>query len=685
MKKNIEILAPAGSYEAMVAAVRMGADAVYLGSKALNARRNATNFDDDELLEAVKYCHERGVKVHQTLNTLMYDDEREEVENAIRTAVNVGVDALIIQDLGVLELAKTIAPDMPLHASTQMAIHNLEGVKVAQQLGFSRVVLARELSQKEIEEIAKNAEIEIEVFIHGALCMSVSGQCYLSSMIGERSGNRGLCAQPCRLPFKVEGGIDSGLSLKDLSIADKVKELAEIGVTSVKIEGRMKRPEYVAAVVSEIKKCVNDEQIDYDTLKNVFSRSGFTNGYYTSNIDYEMFGTRQKDDVLAATTVLKDLERSYSKEMPLIPIKMKLIVKNGEKIKLICSDNDNNSCEAFGAIPEVAINKPTTAEKAEQNISKTGGTPYYIEEFSAEIDEGLIVPASELNLVRRECLEKLAVMRTNFKKGRICEVVNEHKIMADMNVLPNIRIRVAKASQLTEKMLDNAELVTMPLAQLNAWVKTGGKIDDKMCGEIASIEFSTSYSRRILQQLKNDGLKHVYAANLGAIEIAKELEFEYIHCGFNLNIFNTDTMKTYAKMGITDAELSFELNLNKISDISRPVPTGIVAYGYLPLMTMRNCPVDAAIGCDNCKGWNKIIDRKDVEFFVNCDGGLSKIYNSVPLYLAERYNELKGLNFITLYFTKESTSECENILNAYMTKSAYDGNITRGLYYRNVL
>ncbi len=685
MKNNIEILAPAGSYDAMVAAVRSGANAVYLGSKALNARRNAANFDNEELKNAVEYCHERGVKVHQTLNTLMYDDESEEVEEAVKTAVECGADALIIQDLGVFEIARKIAPQMPLHASTQMAVHNLEGAKKVEELGFSRIVLARELSKEEIKHIAQNVNAEIEVFIHGALCMSVSGQCYMSSMIGERSGNRGLCAQPCRLPFRVEKGNEYGLSLKDLSLVEDVNELAEIGVASVKIEGRMKRPEYVSAAVSQVKKAVAEEKTDMGLLRSVFSRSGFTDGYYKSNVNYAMFGTRQKDDVLAMTSVLKDIEKDYAKETPLVPVNMKLTIKEGQPVKLFCSDLDGHFSEKTGEIPQIAVNKPTTKEKAEQSLSKTGGTPYYLKEFDFDCDEGLIVPVSELNLLRRDALEEIRIQRSSVKPVKTNRVPPLPKIPADMSIMPKLRVRISKYTQLTDKMLKECEMIIMPLSQLNAWVRKGGVITDKICGETETINFAPEYEIKLIKILKEQGMENIYCGNLWGIKAAEDMGIKNIHGGFNLNIFNSRAMKKYADMGLCSAETSFELNLSKIKDIIRPIKTGIVGYGYLPLMTVRNCPVEAAIGCDNCNGYTKIKDRKGTEFFVNCDGGQSRIFNSVPLYLADRMKELGGLDFITLYFTKENSKECDEIITDYKNKVPYGENMTRGLYYRNVL
>ena len=286
MKQKIELLAPAGNLESLLAAVHSGADAVYFGYGELNARRNAKNFDEQSLAEASRICKERGVKMHMTVNTMVYDREYEAVLRTLEIACKYGIDALIVQDLGVAALVRRAAPEMPLHASTQLTVHNVSGAWQAKELGFSRVVLAREMSRSEIAAITCTVPIETEVFVHGALCMCVSGQCYMSSVIGERSGNRGLCAQPCRLPFASGRKGDSGyaLSLKDLSLARRVRELSELGVDSFKIEGRMKRPEYVAAAVSQFKQALRGEQADLDLMAAVFSRSGFTQGYFDGKL-----------------------------------------------------------------------------------------------------------------------------------------------------------------------------------------------------------------------------------------------------------------------------------------------------------------------------------------------------------------------------------------------------------------
>ena len=302
MNKCGEILAPAGSAECVKAAVRCGANAVYLGTKDFNARRNADNFGFDELKETIEYCHARGVKVHITFNTLIDDEEIDKAIEFIKHICTLSADVLILQDLGLAQLIRTIAPEIERHASTQMSVGTPQGINLLEKLGYSLAVLPREMTKTEIENIRKNTSIKLEAFVHGALCMCVSGQCYMSAMLGGRSGNRGLCAQPCRLAFTANGGTGHGLSLKDLSLVSKAGELSRLGVDFFKIEGRMKRPEYVAAAVTALKKAQSGEDAEaaLKTLSAVFSRSGFTDGYFENKRGKEMFGIRTKDDVTAA-------------------------------------------------------------------------------------------------------------------------------------------------------------------------------------------------------------------------------------------------------------------------------------------------------------------------------------------------------------------------------------------------
>ena len=402
-----EILAPCGSMESLVAAVRCDADAVYLGTKNFNARKNADNFDFDSLKEAVRYCHERNVKVYVTVNTLVSDSEMKSAYDTVESSLKAGADAFIVQDIGLAKMIKECFPEARLHASTQCSVNTPDGFKALENLGFSRAVLPREMTLDEIKEIRKSTDMELEIFVHGALCMCVSGQCYLSSVLGGRSGNRGLCAQPCRLSFSADNSGSFDLSLKDLSLVSHIKEIEGAGVVSLKIEGRMKRPEYVAAAVTACRKAINGEysQTDEKLLKDIFSRSGFTDGYFTGERK-NMFGTRQKEDVLASSDVLSDLSRLYEKEKQNVPLDMRFICKKGEPASLKVTDG-KKTVTVTSSVPEEALNKPMTDESVRQRFSKLGGTPYFLKNFVSELDGGLILPAAALNEMRRNAVEKL--------------------------------------------------------------------------------------------------------------------------------------------------------------------------------------------------------------------------------------------------------------------------------------
>ena len=350
---KIEILAPVGSEEMLRAAVFSGADAVYLGFSGFNARTGAGNFDADSLKEAVRFCHARGVAVHVALNTTVYGGELAGLADAVRAVAASGADAVICQDLAVAKLIGDIAPQLPRHGSTQMSVHTLQGALELKELGFARVVLARELSLPEVEHITKHCGIETECFVHGALCMCVSGQCYMSAFLGGRSGNRGSCAGPCRLPFEAnslpEGkpGRLHHLSLKDNSVIDKLDKLQAIGVASAKIEGRLRTPEYVAAAVSACLAGREGRAYDRDLLKNAFSRSGFTSGYLDGKIDGTMFGVRSEADAELTRKTLPALRELYRRERSRVPVKMKLEIEEGGE-KLTVTDADGNRAFAYG-------------------------------------------------------------------------------------------------------------------------------------------------------------------------------------------------------------------------------------------------------------------------------------------------------------------------------------------------
>ena len=590
--KKIEILAPAGNLDSLLAGIHSGADAVYFGYGELNARRNAKNFDEQSLAEASRLCKERGVKMHMTVNTMVYDREYDEVLRTLEIACKYGIDALIVQDLGVAKIVREAAPEMKMHASTQLTVHNVSGAWQAKELGFSRVVLAREMSREEILQVTTQVPVETEVFVHGALCMCVSGQCYMSSVIGERSGNRGLCAQPCRLPFASGRKGDSGyaLSLKDLSLADRVKELMALGVDSFKIEGRMKRPEYVAAAVSQFKEAVRGAQADMDLMAAVFSRSGFTKGYFDAKLGQEMFGTRQKEDVLASQKVLKKLSDMASKDVARVGVDFAFSMKENEPAVLTASDGEGHTVQAQGEIPQQALKAPTTEELVWRSLEKTGGTFYYLNSLTCDLGEGLIYPASQLNSLRREALDKLTQLR-----GEIHEIpfhkpekqpVPKH-IGAQSEKLP-LRAAVREIAQITERMGEVCELISVPLDEL---LKNKNNLPKEIIPKISvslpRVVFGDDekYLAERLTECKHLGIKHLSTGNLGGVYLGRKMGF-VLHGEFGLNIANAGCLAEYERLGLSDCLLSFELSLARARAVGGTLPRGLLIYGKLPLLSL---------------------------------------------------------------------------------------------------
>lgn len=683
--KKPEILAPVGSPDSLYAAVRTGADAVYMGCKNFNARIKADNFGDDEIKDAVTYCHSHGVKVHITMNTLISDEEIPEALETVKRICSWGADAVIVQDLGLAYLMEKAAPYLEKHASTQMSVQTAEGVKLLKEMGFSRAVLPRELTKEEIKSIKDSCDIEIEIFIHGALCMSVSGQCYMSSMFGGRSGNRGLCAQPCRLPFCAENGTGNDLSLKDLSLIERAKELTGLGIDSLKIEGRMKRPEYVAAAVTAIKSTLDgktDKKILSD-LRAVFSRSGFTDGYFADKKGRDMFGIRQKEDVTAATNqVLKDLSRLYEKEKGNIPVSFLLTVVEGERISLSASAMGKTVFVEENCIPEKALNKPLTKESLTERISKCGGTQFYAEKTEIDLDEGLIVPASAINNLRRTALCELEKAVSSVKACSFTDIDFKPVPYTAQEKL-RYNIRIARASQLPDN-LDNVENLYIPLNFEENFVENVKKLPVNVGIEVPRGIFGNEVLvEKYLLRARDCGINIAYCSTLDALSLAKKHGF-IIHTGFSMNVFNSFSVEFLESLGIKEITLSPELTLKKISAVGGKSKRGIIGYGRLPLMLTRNCPVKNGTDCSECKSNKFLTDRKNMKFPVVCHFGSSEILNSQPIYLGDRLDEIENLDFITFYFTKEKKEVCEAILDAYRKGKAVKGEYTRGLYYRGL-
>ncbi len=675
-----EILAPVGGKEQLIAAVRSGADAVYLGAKNFNARRNASNFEDVELREIVSYCHSRNVKVHVVLNTLVMDSEIPALIEEIKNVASAGADAVIIQDLAVAKLVREICPSLEMHASTQMTIHDLSGALEAQHLGFKRAVLSRELSLEEIRYISEHTDIELEAFVHGALCMCMSGCCYLSSVLGGRSGNRGLCAQPCRLDFRF-GEKDHALSLKDMSHIEHIRELAEAGVCSFKIEGRMKRPEYVAAAVTACRAALAGEKPDTESLRAVFSRQGFTDGYFTGKRTPDMFGFRSHDGVTAADKVLKNLANLYKDEANIVPLKMELSISETEPSILKVSDG-KNSVSVTGGICEKALRAPTDKTLAERYLSKTGGTPFYLSELEFSAEGEPIIAAGELNEMRRKALSELSEMR---------EKVIPHSVL-DYN-LPKFEKHIAKetflrirAEKYEQILFENeAEAIILPLSEIEKHPETIENFGEKLFAELPALvfPFNEKKIKEKLTALYKKGLRNVLCENICTLRLAKDCGLT-VHGGYGLNILNSITLEEYEKLGITDATLSFELSAPKIKHLGGNIKRGILGYGYLPLMKMRACPIKKTSGCKNCPGKGKIKDRMGKEFTYLCfEKEFGTLFNSVPLYVADK--DFSGIDFMTLYFTTETPENCKKIYNMFIKKASADFEKTNGLYFRELL
>ena len=678
-----EILAPAGSFESLVAAVRCGADAVYLGGKSFNARRNASNFTDDELRSAIDYCHKRNVKVYITLNTLASDTEFENAGLDIRLMCDAGADAFIVQDLGLASLIRKICPSAVLHASTQMSVQSAEGIKILGELGFSRAVLPRELSAEEIRKISASTDMELEYFVHGALCMCLSGQCLMSSVIGGRSGNRGLCAQPCRLPFGINSRGGNNLSLKDLSLIDRIGEIARAGVCSLKIEGRMKRPEYVAAAVTACRNSINnvrDEKIS-SALGAVFSRSGFTSGYFDGRMGKEMFGIRTKEDVESSASVLSDLSHLYDNENPLLETEMFFSLKKDSYPFLRVRCGRYEATAVSDSLPAVALNKEITPEDARARLSKCGGTQFFAGKVECDIDSGLNIPASVVNSLRRDaltCLENRMAEREK-REIRDAETAFDKHTAKERK----LHVRFFDPDQISGEI--SADRVIVPLETPDGMVKMLRENGCEVAAEIPVNVFSKSgeYVSELLE-LKKAGATLAWACNIDGIEIARKAGLPFAS-GFGMNIYNSQSLKVMEELGAEDCLISCEAAAGSISKLGGEIGRGVMVYGRIPLMITRNCPVRNKLSCKECGRNSVLVDRMDVRFPVRCRNGCSFIFNSLPLCVYDKPDCIGYVDYDLIYFTVETASECTDIIDGYRRRLKQDCECTRGLYFRNVL
>ena len=691
----LELLAPAGSMDALKAAVQNGANAVYLGCGTFNARQSAKNFTPQTLSEAVKYCHIRGVKVHLALNTLVSDREMGELCELIRHAATAGVDAFIVQDLGVIQQCRKIAPHIPLHGSTQLTVHNLDGVKLCAAWGMTRVVLSRELSREEIRYICANSPIEIEVFAHGALCMCYSGQCYLSAMIGGRSGNRGRCAQPCRQSHGYGRWENKfPLSLKDNCLVDYLKELEEMGVASLKLEGRMKRAEYVAAVTSVYRKAIDEgvvTRVMKDQLMTAFNRDGFTDGYYLKELGPQMFGVRgeEKED----KKWFQEMRQTYEGvENPLVDIKFRAVITRSGS-SLAVADEAGNTCQVTGPLPELARTVQLESAALAQRLAKTGGTPYRCVEVRTQVEPGLVLSAAAINAMRREALNQLTAIRGRREQPQVFRPRKFSDVPGPKG-MPGLSIQVTSKEQLTQKLLKlETVMLYVPVHILDDDPELTQKLlkRGKLAAVLPRIVHDDELPRlkAALARLKDLGLTDVLVGNLGLLLPVRELGLQ-IRGDFGLNIYNSGAVDMARKLEFASATLSFEMTMPQIRDVTKSVPCELLIYGRMPLMIMENCLFYNRAGeCVCNRGPMKLTDKTGAEFPVIKDGNTcrSVLLNGKKLSWMDRQEDLQriGVWATRLYFTTENAVEVDRVLSSYIHADPFDpGACTRGLYLRGV-
>ena len=740
-----ELLAPAGSPEALEAAFLAGADAVYLGGSRFNARLNAHNFDTAQLGEAVTHAHRMGGRVYLTLNTLVWDRELPDALEAAYEAASAGVDALIIADVGAAALIRRALPDLPLHASTQLSGHNASVGGVLVPFGFTRFVIARETTLSDLAAAVKNNPLEVEVFIHGALCVSHSGQCLFSSVVGGRSGNRGECAQPCRLPYscadcrgtaknssaRQDRRPDSEnypLSLKDLSLAAHVPELVRAGVSSLKIEGRMKSSGYVGGVTAIWRRLLDEDRAatpeEMAALGDLFSRGGFTDGYQTGRITRAMMGIRSDSD--KERTAAAEKAAMTAKYPPRLPLSLAFTAGTDAPVTLTAEaplyrqgSRDRVSITVEGDVPATAENNALTAESVEKQLSRTGGTPYQAETVTAHVDEGLILPVSRLNALRREALAKLdeARMTAMPSPAEGYRPVSPATLIAEIMegltppTVGEAFLRTARfyiPEQITPAAADYFDILYLPLGKNHPAIVPTDKRGSILPPVIFDRE-ADSVAEALTVSLR-EGIRHLLVGNIGHLPLVRKtaeacgvsLSDLRIHGDLRLNTANTPAAARLLSLGFCDLILSPELTLPRMRDIRAALEkaghraAGAVVYGRLPLMLLEKCAIrevyrhmkpDAV--CREICGRNAAVmrDRMGKDFPILREdspagrGHRNLVCNSLPTGMSDRADELSrvGLGQHHFLFTVESPAEVDKVLSAYRDGRPLGGDVRRML------
>jgi putative protease len=708
VKFVLELLSPAGSPEGVIAAIQNGADAVYLGFQELNANMDADNFNFDEFGRSLEYCRIRGVKAYLAMDCLAYDRELPIASQNAKEASRYGADAIIVQDLGIMRAVRQSVPNMPVHASLRMGIHNLEGVKMAAATGCTRVTLPNELSRKEIYHICRYSPIDIEVSVQGALCMSYTGQCYMSAMLGESSDNRGYCEKLCQFNYTASGHtISYPLSLKDNCLVQYLADLESIGVKAVRIEGRSNRPEYTALVTGMYSKAIRNQKNptadEIHTLRNAFSQQGFTAGYYTDNKDSEMLGLRERDKRSDSALFTSTRKLYLNGEFQRVPIRFVGSVSSGKPVKLAAADDKKNAAVAYGPIPEQAFHKDFSLAALQTELYKTSGTPFVCLGVKGTVEPGLSVPMSVFTEMRvqlfAEILEQRKLLAPNPEGEFTPGVFGNDMFVPDLDEMnqsepPTITVSVSRSDQLSKELLElNPKIVYIPASELNyeslilreflendettVAVTLPRVIHDNEKKDIA----------KILKRASTLGIKDALVSNIGHIQFAKNHGMQ-VRGDFGLNVYNSETLYVLQKLGLLSATISFELKLLEIRSMVKPLDTEIITYGRLPLMLTESCIVRNCTEACTCDSFTGLTGKHGALFPVVADFGCRNVLlSSQKLFMADKRHNISALGLWAqrLYFTTENAIECVLVMKRYMGKSRYTpAGHTRGMYYRDV-
>ena len=675
INKLPELLSPAGSLDAFEAAIDGGADAIYVGGASFNARINAKNFTEDDLAAAVKLAHLYGVKVYQTINIMIQGRELSELLKMAERSAMAGVDAFIVSDLGAAQLIRAHLPEMPLHGSTQMSVHSSDGALALADLGFTRVVPARELSKADIQAIVDLTPLEVEIFIHGAMCVSHSGQCLFSSLVGGRSGNRGLCAQPCRLPYACPErrvGEQYPLSLKDMSLAAHVREIIESGVSSLKIEGRMKSPEYVRGVTRIWRRLLDEgrdaTKDEIRELSELFSRGGFSDGYYTKAIDRRMLGIRSDEDKQASREIEK-----FNKISRKVPISMHATIVNGRPslIRVTCG---KHTVEVEGELPQAAINAPIDDSTVKKCLSKLGDSCFTLEKIEIELGDRLMMPISQLNKLRRDAVSALEQKMTATLPTVLVNI--DPKEPEGTRKTRNVG-RFSSSEQITDLARDYFDVILLPLDRYD------GKADGFVMPPVI-FDSEKGRAERLVKNAVENGAKYAVVTNLGQIAMLKKLAPDTaLIADFRFNVGNAQSVRFFEELGFESTVLSTELTLPQIRDVKGA--KAVIVYGRIPLMTLEKCVIKELYGdkrgCEICAGGEaEMKDRRGFVFPVIREFPHRNIVlNSLPTQMSDREQELlaAGITDRHFLFTVESPDEIDRVIRDFQLRRTPEKKVRR--------